>query len=100
MNDKNPHDRFKNYLIKKDENSAGPEKRCWFCQKSEDEIKQQYYDIKFDPTIDDKDFNIEDLIFMTYKLSKPICAACYFSIRNNPDLVQEVYDNPVEDVWE
>ncbi len=74
-------------------------KRCWFCNKTEDDIKAEYfkYIVKQDVAFNDVPF--DDLIVLTDKLQKPVCAACYFNIRESGELIEEIYNKPEDEVW-
>lgn len=73
--------------------------RCWICNKSPDQIREQYYEYMKNPSQEFTEIDIDDLMIMTYKTGKPICAACYFAIKKNPVLIKEILDKPVEEVW-
>jgi len=92
-----PSNRFRNYLdkIQNDKDVV----RCVLCNKSPEDIRAEYYEYMKDPSEEFEDINIDDLIIMTEKLKKPVCAGCYFTIKNNPDLVQEIFDRPEDEVW-
>ncbi len=75
------------------------EDRCWLCNKSPEQIRAQYYEYMQNPSREFTDIDIDDLMIMTYKTLKPICAGCYFALKKNPVLIQEIFDKPVEDVW-
>ena len=92
-----PSNRFKNYLDKI--KNAKDEIRCAFCNKSPDDIRAEYYKYMMNPSEEFEDISIDDLVIMTEKLQKPVCAACYFTIKNNPDLVQEIFETPEDEVW-
>ena len=91
-----PSNRFRQYL---DEMQKGSEIRCAFCNKSPDDIRAQYYEYMKDPSKEFEDIDIDELIIMTEKMQKPVCAGCYFAIKNNPKLVKEIFDKPEEEVW-
>jgi len=42
---------------------------------------------------------IEDLLIMTYKTKKPVCAGCYFAIKQSPELIQEILEKPEDTIW-
>jgi len=91
-----PSNRFRDYLDKIKDNK---EIRCAFCNKSPDDIRSEYYKYMMNPTKEFEDINIDDLIIMTEKLLKPVCAGCYFAIKNNPDLITEIMEKPEDEVW-
>lgn len=93
---KDSHNEFREYLKKiKDVE----EDKCAFCRKTPHEIRKEYFEYMKNPNKEFEDVNLDDLIIMTYKLNKPVCAGCYFSIKSNPKLVKEVMESPEEDVW-
>jgi len=73
--------------------------KCAFCGKTPDQIRKEYFEYMKNPTKEFEDIDLDDLIIMTYKLMKPVCAGCYFSIKNNPKLVKEIMDKAEDDVW-
>ena len=89
-------DKFRTYLKKiKDPK----EDRCWLCNKTPDMIRQEYFEYMKNPEEGFEDVELDDLLIMTYKTKKPICAACYFAIKQHPDLVKEILSKPEEEVW-
>lgn len=89
-------DRLKAYLNKINDSE---EDRCWFCCKSPDQIRAEYFEYMKNPTKEFEEIDLDDLMIMTYKTLKPICAACYFAIKRNPVLVKEILDKPEDEVW-
>jgi hypothetical protein len=51
------------------------------------------------PSKEFEDINIDDLIIMTDKTQKPVCASCYFAIKNNPELINEIFERPEDEIW-
>ena len=91
-----PSHRFREYLDKIKNNNQD---RCWFCNKSPDEIRAEYYEYMKHPTEEFEDIEIDDLIIMTYKMQKPVCAGCYFTVKKNPELIKEIFERPEEEIW-
>jgi len=91
-----PSNRFKNYL---DKLQNDDQVRCAFCNKSPEDIRAQYYEYMKNPSEEFEDINIDDLIIMTEKTLKPVCAGCYFSIKKNPKLVEEIFERPEDEIW-
>lgn len=91
-----PSNRFRNYL---DKIQNDDQVRCAFCNKSPEDIRAQYYEYMKDPSEEFEDINIDDLIIMTEKTQKPVCAGCYFSIKKNPKLVEEIFERPEDEIW-
>jgi len=91
-----PSNRFRKYLDKK---MNSDEIKCTICNKTADDIRAEYFEYMKDPSEEFEDISLGDLIIMSDKLGKPICAGCYFAIRNNPNLVQDVLEKPEDDVW-
>jgi len=73
--------------------------KCWLCGKTPDQIRQEFYEYMRQPDREFDEIDLDDLIIMTYKTKKPICAACYFAIKRNPQLVREILERPEGDVW-
>ena len=88
--------RFKKYLGKIKDNK---EKRCFFCYKSPDDIRAEYYKYMMDPDAEFDDVPLDELIIMTDKLIKPVCAGCFFNIKDNPELIEEIFNQPEDEVW-
>ena len=88
--------RFENILDKAKDDEA---RRCWFCNKSEDDIRAEFLESMQKPENADKEINIDDLIIMSYETKKPICAACYFQLKSNKELVDEIFERPEGDIW-
>ena len=88
--------RFKDFLEKTKDDD---EPRCWFCNKSENDIRGEYMEYMSQPENLDKEIELDDLIIMSHKTKKPVCAGCYFQIKNNKDMVDEIFERPEEDVW-
>jgi len=72
---------------------------CWLCGKTLDQIRSEYFEYMKHPSEEFADLTLDELVIMTYKTQKPICAGCYFSIKENAELVKEILDRPQEDVW-
>ena len=89
--------RFRNFS---DLPAEDDQPRCWFCNRSEREIREDYLRHLNDPDNIHQDINIEDMITMSHRLQMPICASCYFQIRNNKILIDEVFQKSEDDVWE
>ena len=87
--------RFKQFLDKPNDDG----KRCWICNKSEEEIRQNFMEAMKRPENIGKEIDLEDVLFMSYKTKKPICAGCYFQLRNNEELVDEIFQLPEEEIW-
>ena len=88
--------RFRDLLDKaKDDDQA----RCWFCNKSEDDIRAEYIEHMNQPENADEDIEMDDLIIMSYKMKKPICAGCFFQMKNNKELVDEIFRSLEEEIW-
>jgi len=91
-----PSNRFRDYLEKiKNDNQI----RCAFCNKSPDDIRSEYYEYMKNPSKEFEEINIDDLIIMTEKTQKPVCASCYFAIKRNSELVDEIFNRPEEEIW-
>lgn len=88
--------RFREYLKKIEDIQ---EDKCWFCHKSPEDIKKEYYEYMKHPSEEFEDVDIDDIIIMTYKMLKPICAGCYFTMKHNADLVKEILKKPEDEVW-
>lgn len=89
--------RFKDYLNK----VKDPEQdHCWFCNKTPDEIRQQFLEYMKNPPPGMEDLELDDLLIMTYKTIKPVCAGCYFAIKQNPHLVKEILEKPEGEIWD
>lgn len=59
--------------------------KCPFCSKSPDQIRKEYFEYMEDPDEEFENVDLDDLIIMTYKIKKPVCAGCldvkgYFKI--------------------
>lgn len=91
-----PSNRFRDYLerLKNDK-----QVRCTFCNKSADDIRAQYYEYMKHPSQEFDDISIDDLSIITEKTQKPVCAACYFAIKKNPVLIDEIFERPEDEVW-
>tara|TARA_B100000745_G_scaffold281991_1_gene215017 strand:- start:451 stop:756 length:306 start_codon:yes stop_codon:yes gene_type:complete len=74
--------------------------KCWFCGKTPDSLRAEFFEYMKNPAQGYEDFNVDDVIFMSYKTQKPICASCYFLIKRNPDLVQEILKRPEGEIWD
>src|SRR3990167_7667089 len=90
-----PSNRFRDYLNKI--NNEKKEVRCTFCNKSADDIRAEYYEYMKNPSEEFEDISIDDLIIMTEKLQKPVCAGCYFTIKKNPGLIDEIFERPEDE---
>jgi hypothetical protein len=88
--------RFKDYLEKIKEDD---EQRCWFCNKSAADIIAEYEEYMQNPDVKFDNVDKEDLIIMTFKTKKPICAGCYFAIRENQELIDEIFERPEDEIW-
>jgi len=91
-----PSNRFRNYL---DKIQNDDQVRCAFCNKSPEDIRAEYYEYMKNPSEEFEDINIEDVIIMTEKTQKPVCAGCYFSLKKNPKLVEEIFERPEDEIW-
>ena len=91
-----PSHKFKEYLKKINDIT---DDKCWFCHKTPDQIREEFFEYMKNPSEEYEELEIEDIAIMTYHTQKPICAACYVAIKQNPDLVQEVLDKPEDEVW-
>ena len=91
-----PSNRFRNYL---DKIQNDDQVRCAFCNKSPDDIRAEYYEYMKNPSKEFEDINIDELIIMTEKTQKPVCAGCYFAIKKNPELVNEIFERPEDEIW-
>ena len=36
---------------------------------------------------------------MSYKMERPMCAGCFFQMKNNKELVDEIFRRSEEEVW-
>jgi len=88
--------RFREYIDKIQDQK---ENHCWFCNKTADDIRAEYYEYMKDPDSDFEEVSMDDLVIMTDKLQKPVCAGCYFAIKKSPELVEEILQRPEEEVW-
>jgi len=91
----NSSNRFSDMMDKSKED----EKRCWFCNKSEDEIRADYMESMKKPENIGKEIDMDDVLIMSYKTIKPICAGCYFQMKGNRELVDEIFQRPEEEIW-
>jgi hypothetical protein len=91
-----PSNRFKGYLDKKQNDD---QVHCAICNKTPDDIRAEYYEYMKNPSKEFEDINIDDLIIMTDKTQKPVCASCYFAIKNNPELINEIFERPEDEIW-
>lgn len=96
MPDDYAEDKFRDYLKRIQDPK---DDRCWFCNKTPDQIRQEYYTYMEHPNEEFEDVELDELLIMTYKTKKPICAACYFAIKRNPDLINEILDTPEQELW-
>ena len=89
-------DSFKEYLNKikdiKDD-------KCWFCNKTPDQLREDFFESRKDPSKGFDQFELDDIIMITYKTKQPICASCYFTLRQHPDLIKEILVRPPEEIW-
>ncbi|HLF18973.1 MAG TPA: hypothetical protein VI749_08830 [Candidatus Omnitrophota bacterium] len=88
--------RFGKFL---DKTREGEEKRCWFCNKTEEDIKGDYYKYMMKSEVEFDDVPLDELIIMTDKLQKPVCAGCYFNIKDSVELIEEIFNKPEDEVW-
>ena len=72
---------------------------CWFCGKSPDQIRNEYFKYMEHPIKGFEDVDLDDLAIITYKLKKPVCDGCYFAIKKNLPLIKEIIDRPEDEVW-
>ena len=93
----NSSNRFRDFLNqpKKDDQT-----RCFFCDKTEDDIRSEYYEYMKNPDMEFEAISWDDLIIMSTKLKYPVCAGCYFAIKRNPDLIEEIFNRPENEVWD
>lgn len=75
------------------------EDKCWFCQKTPDQIRQEFYEYMKNPPEEFEEMDLDDIIIMSYKTQKPICASCYFTIKRNPELIREIFEKPSNEIW-
>ena len=94
--DSRSSDMFREYLKKIQDIK---EDHCWFCNKTPDQIRQDFFEYMKHPAEEFEDLELDDLIIMTYKLKRPVCASCYFAIKQNPELVKEILSKPEEEIW-
>ena len=73
--------------------------RCWFCNKSEGDIRKEYIEYMNQPENIDKDIEMDDLSIMSYKMQKPMCAGCFFQMKNNKGLIDEIFLRSEEEIW-
>ncbi len=91
-----PSHRFRAYL---DEMKDFNEGKCWFCNKTQEDLKREFLEYMKDPDKNYESIDFDDLIIMTYKLKRPVCAGCYFAIKRSPEVIKEILEKPEEDVW-
>ena len=87
--------RFKQLLDKPNDDG----KRCWLCNKSEDDIRADYQEAMKKPENIGKEIDMDSVLIMSFKTKKPICAGCYFQLRENDELVDEIFERSENDVW-
>jgi len=87
--------RFKEFF----DQQRDDQKRCWFCNKTEDDIKAEYFKYIMKQDVPFNDIPWEELVVMTGKLQKPVCAACYFNIRESGELIEDIFNKPEDEVW-
>ncbi len=73
--------------------------KCWFCHRTPDQIRQEFFEYMKHPKEDFEDMELDDIAIMTYKTKFPVCAACYFTIKKNPDLIREILESSDEEMW-
>lgn len=96
MSNENAVDKFREYLKKIQDVK---EDKCWFCNKTPHKIRAEFFEYMKDPPEGLENLELEDLIIMTYKTKKPVCAGCYFAIKKSPELVKEILEKPEDKVW-
>ena len=96
MADSGSFNRFKDFMKNIDDPK---EDHCWFCNKTPDEIKAEFFERMKNPPPGLEDLSVDDILIMTYKTKKPICAACYFAIKHNPELIKEILQRPEDEIW-
>jgi hypothetical protein len=89
-------DKFRQYLKKIQDTK---EDRCWFCNKTPHQIRHEFLEYMKNPSEEHEELALEDILIMTYKTKKPVCAGCYFAIKNSPELVEEILEKPEEEFW-
>ena len=90
------HKQFKEYLHR----IQHPEEdKCCFCGKTPQEIKEEFFQYMEHPDEEFESIELDDIVIMTYKLKKPVCAGCYFAIKKNASMVSEIIDRPMDEVW-
>ena len=89
-------DAFKEYLKKV---QSIEDDQCWICGKTPDVIKAEFYERMKDPPEGMEHLTIDDILIMTYKTKHPLCASCYFTIKQNPGLIREVLEKPDNEIW-
>ena len=91
-----PSNRFRDFLDKKKDDN---EKRCWFCNKTKEDIKGEYFKYMMKSEVEFDHVSFDEMIVMTDKLKKPVCAGCYFNIIDSEDLIDEIFNKPEGEVW-
>lgn len=90
------HEKFREYLRRIQDTT---EDKCWFCNKTPDKIRQEFFEYMKNPAEGFEDITLDDLLIMTYKTQKPVCAGCYFAIKQSPELVKEILGKLEDEVW-
>ncbi len=73
--------------------------KCWLCYKTPDKIREEFFEYMKHPSKDFENLQLEDVVIMTYKTKLPICAGCYFTIKQHADLIQEILEKSDEEIW-
>ena len=96
MGRENATDKFREYLKRIQDTR---DDKCWFCNKTPDKIREDFFEFMKNPPKGFEKVELEDLLIMTYKTRKPVCAGCYFAIKQSPKLVQEILEKPENEAW-
>ena len=72
---------------------------CWFCNKTPDMIREEFYQYMEHPKEEFEDLELDDIATITYKTKRPVCAGCYFAIKRNASLIQEILNKSDDEIW-
>jgi len=75
------------------------EDRCWICKRTLDELRNDFYESKKNPPKGTEEIDLDDILLLSYKTKHPICFNCYYTIRQDPELIKEIADKPEDEVW-
>lgn len=89
--------KFQQYLSKINKIS---EDKCCICNRTSEELKKNFYEYAKNNVGVVTESDLDEIFLLSYKTNRPVCFACYYGIKQNPELIRGILEKHENEIWD